>query len=526
MTNVSQLETQRMQVQARLDSQKNAAERNRVGQFATPPALAIEIAKYASELWKTREEKIRFLDPALGTGSFYSALRQVFPARAIAAATGIELDPAFAGAAANLWVSAGLNVVDADFTQCSPPGKDEGFNLILTNPPYVRHHHIGRANKERLQAVVRRDLGSNLSGLAGLYCYFLLLCDRWLADGGLAVWLIPSEFMDVNYGQGLKRYFTQHVKLLHIHRFSPDEVQFDDALVSSAIVVYVKTPPPPQHCVRFTLGGSLLRPKLGQRVSLQRLAKSRKWSTYPQIDQNDGHEPVHRMTLGDLFRIKRGLATGANDFFIVPRERAKQWSTAEQFFKPILPSPRRLTTEVIEAEPDGYPRVEPVLCLIDCDLPESELRNKHRDFWRYLEEGKEGKIHSGYLASRRSPWYSQEKREPAPFLCTYMGRVGNGRKPFRFIWNKSKALASNLYLMLYPRARLRAALGCDPSRYAAVFAGLQRFDTQSFLQESRVYGGGLYKLEPKELARLPADRVLEALPDLDLARRDSLFPDF
>ncbi|HEV3443367.1 MAG TPA: hypothetical protein VG099_01935 [Gemmataceae bacterium] len=25
--------------------------------------------------------------------------------------------------------------------------------------------------------------------------------------------------------------------------------------------------------------------------------------------------------------------------------------------------------------------------------------------------------------SRRIPWYAQEKRAPAPFLCTYMGRT-------------------------------------------------------------------------------------------------------
>ena len=61
-----------------------------------------------------------------------------------------------------------------------------------------------------------------------------------LQTNGLAAWLIPSEFMDVNYGDEVKRYLTERVCLLQIHRFCPSDVQFDDALVSSAIVVFEK----------------------------------------------------------------------------------------------------------------------------------------------------------------------------------------------------------------------------------------------------------------------------------------------
>src|SRR5262249_30734424 len=151
--------------------------------------------------------------PALGTGSFYSALRQTFPPARIAVAAGMELDPSFARAASSLWGPVGLEVIEGDFTKAAPPAPDQRFSLILANPPYVRHHHLGREQKQQLQKSVARDLGIRVSGLAGLYCYFLLRADRWLAEGGLAAWLVPSEFMDVNYGQAVKRYLTQHVTL-------------------------------------------------------------------------------------------------------------------------------------------------------------------------------------------------------------------------------------------------------------------------------------------------------------------------
>lgn len=75
--------------------------------------------------------------------------------------------------------------------------KDRGSNLVICNPPYVRHHH--RAAKTRLLAATAAASGIQMAGLAGLYCYFLGLAHAWMEPDGIAGWLIPSEFMDVNY---------------------------------------------------------------------------------------------------------------------------------------------------------------------------------------------------------------------------------------------------------------------------------------------------------------------------------------
>jgi hypothetical protein len=100
-----------------------------------------------------------------------------------------------------------------------------------------------------------------------------------------------------------------------------------------------------------------------------------------------------------------------------------------------------------------------------------------------------------------------------------MGRSGNGRKPFRFIWNKSAATAPNVYLMLYPQGPLKEALDANPSLAASVFAALQAIDTSTFMGEGRVYGGGLYKMEPKELAFVSAGGFLDALKGVKLLRQ-------
>jgi hypothetical protein len=366
---------------------------------------------------------------------------------------------------------------------------------------------LGAEEKDRLKARVAQRLHLDISGLAGLYCYFLLLCHDWMEEQGLAIWLIPSEFMDVNYGVTLRRYLTENVTLLHIHRFCPTDVQFADALVSSAVVVFRKSPPPAGHAARFSFAGPIERPKAEGQVLIETLRLSRKWTQFPgtAMASDSG------ATLGDIFSIKRGLATGSNGFFLLTEDQIKIWHIPRQFTKPILPGPRHLTSDVIDALSNGAPDVSPRLYLLDCNEPEERIQSAWPKFYEYLQSGKEQKIDQAYLTSRRTPWYSQERRPPAPFLCTYMGRSRNGKHPFRFIWNRSQATAHNVYLMLYPTGLLRAALNERPGLQVHVFEALQHITPAQLVSEGRVYGGGLHKVEPRELAQIPARLVLDSV---------------
>ena len=227
------MEARRLVLQTQLDAMKTQAERNKWGQFATPTELATDILVYARSLMSS-DLQVRFLDPAVGTGSFFSALLKTFSLAQIVGAVGYEIDPSFANEASQLWSNGHLRIYNADFTRVLPPESEKmKFNLLICNPPYVRHHHLLKAEKRRLRIAVEQAISIRLSEQSGLYCYFLGLSHLWLAEGGLAGWLIPSEFLDVNYGKQIRKYLQERVTLLRIHRFDPKEVQFSDALVSS-----------------------------------------------------------------------------------------------------------------------------------------------------------------------------------------------------------------------------------------------------------------------------------------------------
>lgn len=488
---------ERLQIQVDLDSRKTSSERNVLGQFATPPELARQIVRSTLQ-YLPKGELIRFLEPALGTGSFYEALHEGSGTQ-VQSAVGVEIDPAFAEASRALWSDHPLQVVNTDFTTLDPGALNYSANLLITNPPYVRHHHIASEHKQHLVKLSRRISGIQPSGLAGLYIHFVLIAHRWLENDAISAWLIPSEFMDVNYGAELKQYLTDNVELLRIHRFEPEDVQFDDALVTSTVIIFRNRRPGAKSTVHYSVGGSMETPRESEEVQLADLKEMRKWSCLPCSSYNITKPDL---TLGDTFTIKRGIATGDNKFFVKPLGEFLKRGVPPPLLKPILPSPRNLPDLTVESDSDGFPALSEKLALFDTMLPEAELERRYPAAYELIQEGRAASVHEGYLCRGRAPWYAQERREPPPLLCTYMGRPREGQPPFRIIRNKSQAIATNVYLLLYPKPWLMNA--DDNGQLLDRIANeLRLLSAGAFMSEGRVYGGGLHKLEPKELARLP-----------------------
>lgn len=499
--NLIAIEQARRSMQESIDLQKGIDARRRLGQFSTPFDLAKEIASYGLTLLPDHE--ILFLEPCIGSGAFFSALlNTVGSSYEIKKAAGIEIDPVYYDCAVQLWNASGIDLIYGDFTSLCPTGK---YNLVLTNPPYVRHHYLTRDGKTRLLEIESQETGIALSGLAGLYCHFLLLSHKWLAPGAVCGWLLPSEFMDVNYGTAIKEYLLHHVRLLRIHRYAPEKSLFPGALVSSCVVWYRNERADDDYEIELSFGGSHEKPLQTKQVRKSELMTERKWTRFPvneiRLKERAGN------TLGDFFEIKRGLATGDNEFFILQRERIRELGLDMRFFKPVLPSPRNLKTDLILSDSNGIPQIEPQYFLLDCALPEQEIAKQHPATWDYLQSGIETTSNK-YLCRNRKKWYCQEQRPASRFLCSYMGRGKNGRSPIRFILNQSEAVATNSYLMLYPKASLAQAISQNPNAVYQIWEALRAIHGYEIEAEGRVYGGGLKKIEPRELAKVPCDDLL------------------
>lgn len=62
-------------------------------------------------------------------------------------------------------------------------------------------------------------------------------------------------------------------------------------------------------------------------------------------------------------------------------------------------------------------------------------------------------------------------------------------------------------------------LNDDRERHYAVWRWLSSLTAEMLTGEGRVYGGGLHKLEPKELGNVCCEGLLGELPDWELVER-------
>lgn len=94
-----------------------------------------------------------------------------------------------------------------------------------------------------------------------------------------------------------------------------------------------------------------------------------------------------------------------------------------------------------------------------------------------------------YLCKNRKVCHYQDNRSATPFLCSYLGG-GNDEHaaPFRFISNHTSAIATNSYLMLYPKTVLQEAIAQTPNMLHEVWNALSNITANDLECECR---GGL-----------------------------------
>lgn len=494
---VAEIESKRQVLQREIDGLKDLASRRRMGQFSTPHDLSCQIVSETLPYLRTSGDSLRMLETSMGIGSFVSSALLAMPNRVLEI-RGYELDEDFYSAAVKLWAGQPVRPIREDFTRATP---EMEYDVVFSNPPYVRHHAIGSEEKARLQKLVYDTLGIRISGLAGLYCHFMLLSYLWMKPGAVGVWLIPSEWMSVNYGSALREFLTHKVRILRVHKFDADDVRFSDALVSSCVVWFRKEPSRSED-VAFTYGPDIQRPKRRDGVGVELLRTLNKWPP-----QSAGKRAT-AARIGEYFTVRRGIATGDNAYFVLQEEDAERLQIPRRYLKPILPSPRYLEVDHIMADANGVPVNTRRQFLFDCtgssprDLPAAV-----RD---YLDLGAKT---TGLkkLCSSRTVWYEQEQRKPTRFLCSYMGRGDGKTSPVRFVLNESDAIAANSFLMLYPKFEVQELIERDPDATKVIWQMLVRIPSSDIMASGRSYGGGLYKVEPKELANVPCRDLAELM---------------
>lgn len=199
-----------------------------------------------------------------------------------------------------------------------------GFDIIVANPPYVRHELI-KESKPSLKQVY----GPFYSGTADLYTFFYARAVQLLRDGGMLAFISSKQWLRAAYGKNLRQLMAQATRIRSIIDFGELPV-FNAATFPMIIIAQkgtpqaqaptftqVKTLAPPYPDVKalvmasgFALPPDAIRDHdwtLSNRATLDRLRTMEASGT----------------TLGEYVKgqIYRGILTGFNEAFVIDGAR-------------------------------------------------------------------------------------------------------------------------------------------------------------------------------------------------------------
>jgi hypothetical protein len=330
--------------------------------------------------------------------------------------------------------------------------ENRGFDIVITNPPYVRQELIDHAlqasglplTKRQLLAEYRTAFGDAVNGKSDLYAYFMLRCYFLLRERGVLCVLTSNSWLDVEFGVGLQEFMAGNSDIVAIYE-NVARRSFAAADVNTVIGVFRRTGGRGRsaHQVRFV---SLRTPfeNVGchtharlwsvresvedetfkvvvRRQSSIRSAVGRWGSTY--LRAPEVYSTILERAAGKLLRldrvadVSRGFTSGANEFFYVDPDTVERWGIEDEFLVPFLFSLKEVDGYVIDGRASARR-------LFHCSLDTTELRRRGKGgALSYIAWGEKQGFHRRPSVRARSVWYCVPEQGYPDFVSNrFLGR--------------------------------------------------------------------------------------------------------
>ena len=428
--------------------------RKEKGQFFTP----LPVVKLMQE-WLKNQKNI--CDPACGTGILLRGLKDK------KTITGIDND-----ATCLDYLEKNVQQILSDFMDVS---LDLKFDGIISNPPYIRHNLL--SNKKQYSDFLLNHTGMKFSLNMNLYMYILIKACMHLECNGRAVFLIPLEWMNSNFGQKVKQYFQELHILKHVIIFNND-IFLDNLLTGCLLFIDTneKHNIPFLHFVNdipLNLTEAFSSKKY-KHVKKETIFECKKWSCF-NTDKND----TDGKRIADLITCHRGITTGCNGFFLLTENDRKKWNIPLDLVVPCIGKANYLNNNMSQNFFE-------------------ELKNNNKPCWLlnirsecnhpYLSYGIKNNIMKKYILQQRKKWYFMEKIKIPDIFCSVFFRT----KP-KFIKNTLQLYSLTCFHGIYVK---------DKKNIDTVINILNNHCDDSIENNKRIYGNQLFKMEPLDVINL------------------------
>ncbi|HEX3517951.1 MAG TPA: N-6 DNA methylase [Solirubrobacteraceae bacterium] len=501
------------QEQAPIGDAEREPNRKANGVYYTPPRLAQLLAR-----WTLAGDPQRILEPAFGDGVFLEAadriLRETGAENAKERLHGVEVDPD----GPRRVRERGLELIaeqlhEDDLLSLDTEQLGGGFDAILGNPPYIRHHLLSEEMASRGRLGGQR-LGIDLNGRSDAWAYFCAHLVRFLNPGGRLALVLPGSVLHADYARPLLDALAAEegeVQLIRIsERLFPGVQErtvlllIDRAKPSGGRVVYRRIAGL-DGLARALRNGSPGRvggasatrthhdPRLPWRL---RSAEATVWEKACADE--------HVVPLGTIAKTLIGVVTGANAFFV------RSWPEVEALGEgvnsvPIVSRGAWLAATSWTRSAQSTHADEPSRLILF--PPRTDQLSA--EALAELSRGKKLELHKRSHCAKREAWYSIVDTLVPDLFLPYMGS-----RPHWLVVNDAAATCTNTIhrVWLHPETGLSAQ-----SIAAASWTTLYRLSAEL---HGRSYGGGVLKLEPSGASRLqlPALESPGLLEEIERAR--------
>jgi adenine-specific DNA methylase len=525
--------------------------RKELGQFRTPE----HVAEAMSE-WAIRDGTDSVLDPGMGAGALTSAMyrakQQADGEQSVDEMHGVDLSQlsvVMSTTALKIVNGGGTpNFHAEDFLNAVAVGevsrlvqtngdlvKMPKVDAVVSNPPYSRHQDIGPKDKRDVNEIAQASAGMTFDLKSPMYVYFLVHATQFLDDGGRMAVITPSEWLENGYGENLRAFLLDNYAIRGMIVYDPEVEVFDGPMTTACISLLERREGgagdsttsflrlsewPGMQTVLEAVEGEMPVGKTEygylNRLPQTELLPKRDWTDYlsPEtVEELPELTPFH-----ELADIKRGIATGNNDFFCLSESEVKERGISEEYRAKLIRRTNGLAYDLRRDDWEEWRDDGDEVWLLYCHDEDDELIERHDiddpAVVEYLDEGEEQGANEGYLVEKRNPWYRVEKRDPPPILVTYMSKSG-----FRFIRNQAGVVSlNNLHNVSFPEDT-----EYSQTEVNALLAYLNSDIVNKIVKRSgREYGGGLHKIEPGELEHIPVIDP-KAMHDDDVERLSNQF---
>ena len=204
------------------------------------------------------------------------------------------------------------NSLTFDFMGQPAVRKNNGFDIIVGNPPYVRSKHIDTETKQLLPKWQTSRIGN-----ADLYIPFFEIGLSALREDGILGYITVNSFFKSVNARALRKYFSENHTSLSIIDFG-EQLVFKKKLAYTCLTFLSKKPNDTLLYAKADLADVEEQKNfVYSRINYSSLDDHKGWNLNNsevlnniRLIENAGE------ALGDLYVIKNGIATLANDVFI------------------------------------------------------------------------------------------------------------------------------------------------------------------------------------------------------------------